>query len=127
MSTQGEYRDQTLGLEDPQTPHEHGRIWKIHIQSPLVNDFLPDLLFQRSFLVVLAVFGIYYESIKRELKRRPLQYMNDSVMKDSKLKLRDLHVSYTFGLIEGLEHLKIESSLIDERFASVMGECVTLK
>jgi hypothetical protein len=27
----------------------------------------------------------------------------------------------------GLEHLKIETRLIDERFASVMGECVTLK
>ena len=33
------------------------------------------------------------------------------------------------GLSEGLEHLKIETRLIDERFASVMGECeiVTLK
>ena len=27
------------------------------------------------------------------------------------------------GLCEGLEHLKIETRLIDERFASVMGEC----
>ena len=36
--------------------------------------------------------------------------------------------TYT-GLCEGLEHLKIETRLIDERFASVMGECeiVTLK
>ena len=33
------------------------------------------------------------------------------------------------GLCGGLEHLKIETRLIDERFASVMGECeiVTLK
>jgi hypothetical protein len=30
-------------------------------------------------------------------------------------------------LIGGLEHLKIETRLIDERFASVMGECVFLK
>jgi hypothetical protein len=28
------------------------------------------------------------------------------------------------GLRGGLEHLKIETRLIDERFASVMGECV---
>ena len=28
------------------------------------------------------------------------------------------------GLNGGLEHLKIETRLIDERFASVMGECV---
>jgi len=27
-------------------------------------------------------------------------------------------------LIGGLEHLKIETRLINERFASVMGECV---
>ena len=32
-------------------------------------------------------------------------------------------VLYT-GLYGGLEHLKIETRLIDERFASVMGECV---
>jgi hypothetical protein len=30
-------------------------------------------------------------------------------------------------LFWGLEHLKIEMRLIDERFASVMGECVFLK
>jgi hypothetical protein len=37
-------------------------------------------------------------------------------------------LAYT-GLHGGLEHLKIETRLIDERFASVMGECVivTLK
>jgi len=29
-------------------------------------------------------------------------------------------------LCGGLEHLKIETRLIDERFASVMGECVIL-
>jgi hypothetical protein len=28
------------------------------------------------------------------------------------------------GLCGGLEHLKIETRLIDERFASVMSECV---
>jgi hypothetical protein len=39
------------------------------------------------------------------------------VMKDGKVKLRDLHVSRT---------LKIETKLINERFASVMGECVIL-
>jgi hypothetical protein len=34
--------------------------------------------------------------------------------------------TYT-GLIGGLEHLKIETRLIDERFVCVTGECVTLK
>ena len=32
-------------------------------------------------------------------------------------------LAYT-GCRGGLEHLKIETTLIDERFASVMGECV---
>jgi hypothetical protein len=35
-------------------------------------------------------------------------------------------LAYT-GLCGGLEHLKIETRLIDERFASVMSEFVTLK
>jgi hypothetical protein len=54
--------------------------------------------------------------------------MSVGVMKDQKLKLRDLHVSYTLGCSGDscLEHLKIETRLIDERFASVMGECVIL-
>ncbi len=37
--------------------------------------------------------------------------------------LQKIHDAYT-GLHGGLEHLKIETKLIDERFASVMGECV---
>ncbi len=32
-------------------------------------------------------------------------------------------LTYT-GLIGELEHLKIETRLIDDKFASVMGECV---
>jgi hypothetical protein len=46
-------------------------------------------------------------------------------MKDKKLKLRSLHASHT--LLGGLEHLKIETRLIDEMFASVMGEYLFLK
>jgi hypothetical protein len=73
------------------------------------------------------------------------------VMKDQKLKLRNLHelktrpnyecrcdgrlkpkgeestyLTYT-GLLGELEHLKIKTRLIDEKFASVMGEYVFLK
>ncbi len=68
---------------------------------------------------------VYYESIKRELKRRPLYECRC----DERLKTKvegSTRLTYT-GLIGGLEHLKIEMRLIDERFASVMGECVTLK
>jgi len=40
--------------------------------------------------------------------------------------LRDLHPLHT--LLRGrLEHLKIKTRLIDDKFASVMGECVFVK
>ena len=43
-------------------------------------------------------------------------------MKDYKLKLRDLRVSYT-GLVVELKHLKIKTRLTNEKFPSVKGEC----
>ena len=45
---------------------------------------------------------------------------------DERLKAKaegSTHLTYT-GLCVGLEHLKIETKLIDERFESVMGECL---
>ena len=45
---------------------------------------------------------------------------------DERLKPKDDEstcLTYT-GLLEELEYLKIETRLIDEKFASVMGECV---
>ena len=45
---------------------------------------------------------------------------------DERLKPKDdesTRLTYT-GLFEELEYLKIETRLIDEKFASVMGECV---
>ncbi len=48
-------------------------------------------------------------------------YHSDERLKD-KAK-GSTRLAYT-GLRGGLEHLKIERRLIDERFASVMGECV---
>ncbi len=45
---------------------------------------------------------------------------------DERLKAKSegsTRLTYT-GLCGGLEHLKIETRLINERFASVMGECV---
>jgi hypothetical protein len=43
-------------------------------------------------------------------------------MKDYKLKLRDLRVSYT-GLVVELEHLKIKTRFRNKKFPSVKGEC----
>jgi hypothetical protein len=70
---------------------------------------------------------VYYESIKRELNIR-LTY---ECRCDERLKAKaegSTRLAYT-GFRGGLEHLKIETRLIDERFPSVMGECVivTLK
>ncbi len=50
-------------------------------------------------------------------------------MKDENLKVRiyTSRIHWVVREIGGLEHLKIETRLIDERFPSVMGECVTLK
>jgi hypothetical protein len=64
---------------------------------------------------------IYYESIKQELKRRPIYECRC----DERLKAKaeeSTRLAYT-RLRGGLEHLKIETRLINERFASVMGEC----
>ena len=63
-----------------------------------------------------------YESMKRKLKTRPLYECRC----DERLKTKaeeSTRLTYT-GLLGELEHLKIETRLIDEKFASVMGECV---
>jgi hypothetical protein len=60
--------------------------------------------------------------IKRELKIKPIYECRC----DERLKTKDeesTRLSHT-GLIRELEHLKIKTRLIDEKFVSVMGECV---
>jgi hypothetical protein len=62
------------------------------------------------------------KSIKRELKTRPIY----DCRCDERLEPKDDEstcLAYT-RLLEELEYLKIETRLIDEKFASVMGECV---
>ncbi len=70
---------------------------------------------------------VYYESIKGGLNIRLIYECRC----DERLKSKpegSTRLTYT-GLRGGLEHLKIETRLIDERFPSVMGECeiVTVK
>jgi hypothetical protein len=68
---------------------------------------------------------VYYESMKREIKTRPIY----DCRCDERLKTKaeeTVCLTYT-GLLGELEHLKIETRLIDEMFASVMGEYVFLK
>ena len=69
--------------------------------------------------------------MNRELQRRPLHECRCDDRQENKAE-GSTRLTYT-GLRGELEHLKIETRLIDERFASVMGECeiggeiVTLK
>ncbi len=60
--------------------------------------------------------------INREAQRRPIfeSRCDDRLKGKSEGSTR---LTYT-GLRGGLEHVKIETRLIDERFPSVMGECV---
>jgi hypothetical protein len=64
-----------------------------------------------------------YESINRELKIKPIYECRCDGRLQTK---RFTRLSYT-GLVVELEHLKIETRLIDEMFASVMGEYVFLE
>ena len=64
---------------------------------------------------------VYYESINRDLKIRLIYECRC----DERLKTQSeesTRLTYT-GLVEELEHLKIKTRLIDEKFVSVMGEC----
>jgi hypothetical protein len=68
---------------------------------------------------------VYYESMKRELKTRPIYECRC----DERLKTKaeeSTWLTYT-GLVGELDHLKIETRLIDEMFASVMGEYAFVK
>ena len=63
---------------------------------------------------------VYYESIKREPKIRGIYECRCDERLQTKTKRFTL--PYT-GLVLELEHLKIETRLISERFANAMGEC----
>jgi len=70
-----------------------------------------------------AMSVVYYESIKRELKIRSIYECRCDDRLQTKTK-ELTRLTYT-GLVVGLEHLKIETRLIDEKFANAMGEYVT--
>ena len=68
-------------------------------------------------------YVVYYESIKRELKIRSIYECRCDERLQTKTK-EFTRLTYT-GLVVELEHLKIETRLIDEKFANAMGEYVT--
>jgi hypothetical protein len=69
-----------------------------------------------------VVFFVYYESIKRGVKRRLIhEYRCGERLKTKEESTR---LSDT-GLVVELEHLKTKTRLKDEKFESVKGECET--
>ena len=64
----------------------------------------------------------YYESLKREIKTKIIYgFRYDERLKT---KVEESTCVACPRLVEELEHLKIETRLIDEMFASEMGEYV---
>ncbi len=65
---------------------------------------------------------VYYETIKRQPKIKP----NSECRCDERLKTKveESTLLSDSGMFGELEHLKIKTRLIDEKFASVMDECV---
>jgi hypothetical protein len=68
-----------------------------------------------------SCFSVYYESIKRDLKIKPIYECRCDERLQTKTK-RFTRLSYT-GLVVELEHLKIKTRLTNEKFPSVKGEC----
>ena len=74
-----------------------------------------------------CVVVVYYESTKREIKMRCIYECRCDERVQTKTKeftIRFTRLTYT-GLVVELEHLKIETRLIDEKFVNTMGEYVT--
>jgi hypothetical protein len=63
---------------------------------------------------------VYYESIKREVKRRLIYEYRCHERLKTKTE-ESTHLGDT-GLVVELEHLKMKTRLIDEKFASVRGD-----
>jgi hypothetical protein len=62
--------------------------------------------------------------MKRKLKIKPIYYYDECRCDERLQTKRFTRLSYT-GLVVELEHLKIKTRLIDEKFANVMGGYVT--
>jgi hypothetical protein len=65
------------------------------------------------------VYFVYYESMKRKLKIKPIYECRCNGRLQTKRFMRLAHT----GLVLELEHLKIKTRLTNEKFASVKGEC----
>ncbi len=67
------------------------------------------------------IFVVYYESVNREIKTKPIyEFRCDERLQTKSEEFTRLGCTL---LCTELEYLKIETRLIDEKFASVKGEC----
>jgi hypothetical protein len=66
-----------------------------------------------------TILFVYYESMKRKLKIKPIYECRCNERLQTKRFTRLAHT----GLVVELEHLKIKTRLTNEKFASVKGEC----
>jgi hypothetical protein len=83
------------------------------------DDHVPRKATTAKFLFLEIV--VYYESLKRELKTKPIyEFRCDERLQTKSEEFTRL--AFTLLCVE-LEHIKIETRLIDEKFASVKGEC----
>jgi hypothetical protein len=74
---------------------------------------------QTSHLWRGRTFAVYYESMKRKLKIKPIYECRCNGRLQTK---RITHLAHTRSVVE-LGHLKIKTRLTNEKFASVKGEC----
>ena len=75
---------------------------------------------EKNLYVSFGVKFVYYESIKWDLKTRPIYECRCDERLETKTE-ESTRLVYT-GLLGKLEHLKIQTRLTDEMFVSVMGE-----
>jgi hypothetical protein len=83
-----------------------------------------QLIWETTYTISVEMMFVYYESLNREIKTKPI----NECQCDERLKTR-VEESTRLGfprLVTELEHLKIETRLIDEMFVSEMSENVFL-
>jgi hypothetical protein len=103
------------------------------VQSPFFEEgdkssvtMVGDVSFRETHVLLVFILRKIFiiKSIKREQKTRPIY----DCRCDERLKPKDDESTClacrATHLVEELEYPKIETRLIDEKFASVMGECV---
>ena len=106
----------------------HWELEHLKIKTRLIDEMFPSemgdyvfLMCRRAVYIEINTrfFSVYYESMKRNLKIKPIYECRCNGRLQTKRFTRLAHT----GLVVELEHLKIKTRLINEKFPSVKGEC----